>query len=154
MQDEGHLTNRNHLPVTQLNFAGSRGIKEHSAKFELGPLYCSGRPSSRPKKFFSSSPSSCKDLLLSGVTETGYYMVKSRAEKFPKVVFCDMSKQPNKVGFQRTFGSPGNLRPFSAFDVSIKYLKMLLGNNLVYVVLFQRLFLRRFSIRKLLVVGR
>ena len=46
-------------------------------------------------------------------------MVRSRNEKFPKVVFCDMLKQPKEPGFQRTFGSPGNLRHFAAFDASL-----------------------------------
>ena len=46
-------------------------------------------------------------------------MVRSRKEKFPKVVFCDMLKQPQEPGFQRTFGSPGNLRHFAAFDASL-----------------------------------
>ena len=46
-------------------------------------------------------------------------MVKSREEKFPKVVFCDLTQLPEEVGFQRTFGSPGNLRHFAAFDASL-----------------------------------
>ena len=46
-------------------------------------------------------------------------MVKSREEKFPKVIFCDMLKLPEDAGFQRTFGSPGNLRHFAAFDASL-----------------------------------
>ncbi len=46
-------------------------------------------------------------------------MVRERREKFPKVVFCDLTKLPTEVGFQRTFGSPGNLRHFAAFDVSL-----------------------------------
>ena len=51
--------------------------------------------------------------------QVGYYMVKDRQEKFPKVVFCDLTKLPDEVGFQRTFGSPGNLRHFAAFDASL-----------------------------------
>ena len=46
-------------------------------------------------------------------------MVKSREEKFPKVIFCDMLKLPEDAGFQRTFGSPGNMRHFAAFDASL-----------------------------------
>ena len=52
--------------------------------------------------------------------ETGYHMVKGPADKFPKVVFCDMSLLPGKVGFERVYGSPGNLKPFAAFDVSLR----------------------------------
>ena len=48
-------------------------------------------------------------------------MVKAKAAKFPKVVFCDLTKLPSEVGFQRTFGSPGNLRHFAAFDASLGY---------------------------------
>ena len=54
--------------------------------------------------------------------QVGYYMVKAKAAKFPKVVFCDLTKLPSEVGFQRTFGSPGNLRHFAAFDASLGYL--------------------------------
>ena len=43
-------------------------------------------------------------------------MVKPRGEKYPKVVYCDMNKLPDSSGFQRTFGSPGNLKEFVAFD--------------------------------------
>ena len=46
-------------------------------------------------------------------------MVMERREKFPKVVFCDFTKLPEEAGFQRTFGSPGNLRHFVAFDAAL-----------------------------------
>jgi len=118
--DEGHLTNKDQLPVMKLNFAGTHGSRNRAAKFELGPLYCTGKSTAKSRKYFSSSPTSCHDLLLRRLTQTGYYLVKDRQEKFPKLVFCDMSKQPDQVGFQRIFGSPGNLKPFSAFDVSLR----------------------------------
>ena len=51
--------------------------------------------------------------------QVGYYMVMERREKFPKVVFCDFTKLPEEAGFQRTFGSPGNLRHFVAFDAAL-----------------------------------
>ena len=62
-------------------------------------------------------------------------MVKSRDEKYPRVVFCDMTRanlitvEASEVtstasklrsGFQRTFGNPGNLKHFVAFDVSLR----------------------------------
>lgn len=52
-------------------------------------------------------------------------MVRSRKSRYPKVVFCDMSKEEGETGYERIFGSPGNLRYFAAFDVSLKYLKRL-----------------------------
>ena len=48
-------------------------------------------------------------------------MVKKPRDKFPRVVYCDFSKLPGESGFQRTYGSPGTLRHFSAFDVSLDY---------------------------------
>ena len=47
-------------------------------------------------------------------------MVKRPMFKYPKVLFCDMTKEVGAVGFERTFGSPGNLRYFAAFDVSLE----------------------------------
>jgi len=125
--DEGHLTNKGQLPVTQINFGGLGRRKtkgenrenERKAQFQLGPLYCSGVDPGDLKDLGTSSPASCKDLWLKGYKYTGYYMVKSREEKFPKVVFCDLTQLPEEVGFQRTFGSPGNLRHFAAFDASL-----------------------------------
>jgi len=48
-----------------------------------------------------------------------------QGEERPKVVFCDPTSQIDdevggEFGFQRNFGSPGNLKPFSAFDVSLE----------------------------------
>ena len=59
-------------------------------------------------------------------------MVKEKLEKFPKVVFCDLRKLPTEVGFQRTFGSPGNLRHFAAFDASLGYVIGLVCNQIPY----------------------
>ncbi len=66
----------------------------------------------------------------------GYYMVKSDpADRYPKVVYCDMEAWRDDDdggrggdggggagggGGERVYGSPGNLRYFSAFDVSLK----------------------------------
>ncbi len=52
--------------------------------------------------------------------QPGYYLVKPASSRFPKVSFCDMSLRPNDPGFERIFGSPGNLRHFAAFDASIE----------------------------------
>ena len=55
------------------------------------------------------------------IFQVGYYMVmEKQKEKFPKVVFCDLTKLPGEPGFQRTFGSPGNLRHFVAFDATLE----------------------------------
>lgn len=54
------------------------------------------------------------------MSKVGYYMVRSRQDRYPKVVFCDMTIETNQTGFERVFGSPGNLRYFAAFDVSLK----------------------------------
>ena len=47
-------------------------------------------------------------------------VMEQQKEKFPKVVFCDLTKLPGEAGFQRTFGSPGNLRHFVAFDATLE----------------------------------
>lgn len=45
-----------------------------------------------------------------------YHMVKGEEESYPRVVYCDTEKLPGNTGFQQSFGSPGNLREFVAFD--------------------------------------
>ena len=70
-RDEGHVTNKKHLPVMKLNFGGNQGIRQRQASFELGPLYCSGKakPNLQSSGYVNSSPTSCHDLLLKGVTQ-------------------------------------------------------------------------------------
>ena len=36
-----------------------------------------------------------------------------------QVVYCDMNKLPGSPGFERLYGSPGNLRDFVAFDAFV-----------------------------------
>ena len=60
---------------------------------------------------------------LTAYFQVGYYMIRDPREKFPKVVYCDMNLQEEETGFQRSFGSPGNLRHFSAFDVSLRWVE-------------------------------
>ena len=117
LKDEGHLTNRSELPVTRLNFGGVDSRRGKRARFHLGPIFCSGL-AKRPR---TGGPGDCRDLWLEGVSVAGYYMVKAKDTRFPRVVFCDFSKLPGEPGYQRTFGSPGNLRKFAAFDVSLDY---------------------------------
>lgn len=63
MKDEGHLTSRSHLPVTQLNFGNVFGSGK-SARFQLGPIYCSG--SSHKGGRGKIVPQSCKDIWQQG----------------------------------------------------------------------------------------
>jgi hypothetical protein len=37
-----------------------------------------------------------------------------------QVVYCDTTQLPSSPGFQRTWGSPGNLRDFVAFDAFLR----------------------------------
>ena len=55
----------------KLNFGGNQGIRQRQASFELGPLYCSGKakPNLQSSGYVNSSPTSCHDLLLKGVTQ-------------------------------------------------------------------------------------
>ena len=70
-RDEGHLTNKKHLPVMKLNFGGNQGVRQRQATFELGPLYCSGKAERdlHGSGYLNSSPTSCRDLLLKGITQ-------------------------------------------------------------------------------------
>ena len=110
--DDGQLTDKDQLPVTKLNF-GNFYEEGQAAKFHLGPLYCSG------EKVLPLEMDSCESLWLAGTTKPGYQIIKTKSDSFPKVVYCDMNKLPGTPGFQRTYGSPGNLRDFVAFDAII-----------------------------------
>ena len=70
-RDEGHLTNKKHLPVMKLNFGGNQGVRQRQATFELGPLYCSGKAERdlHESGYLNSSPTSCRDILLKGITQ-------------------------------------------------------------------------------------
>ena len=107
--DDGQLTDRHQLPVTKLNF-GNTDNEGQDARFLLGPLFCSGE---EPPPL---EMDSCESLWRSRATGPGYQMVRGREDTYPRVVYCDMDKLPGHNGFQRIFGSPGNLREFVAFD--------------------------------------
>ena len=73
--DEGHLTNKDHLLVTKVNFGG---LGQHSeqpreAKFQLGPLYCVGADpgdiGGGGQPGLGGSPASCRDLWLRGYNQ-------------------------------------------------------------------------------------
>ncbi len=79
MQDEGHLTNKDQLPVIKINFGGldieleeteEDAVKPREARFQLGPLYCSGADLGEPggggSPSTGGSPSSCRDIWLRG----------------------------------------------------------------------------------------
>jgi len=110
--DDGQLTDKSQLPVTKLNF-GNFYKENQMAKFYLGPLVCSGA------RQLPLEMDSCESLWLAGVSNPGYQIIKQKNDTFPKIVYCDMKKLPGSAGFQRTYGSPGNLRDFVAFDAYI-----------------------------------
>ena len=55
----------------KLNFGGNQGVRQRQATFELGPLYCSGKAERdlHGSGYLNSSPTSCRDLLLKGITQ-------------------------------------------------------------------------------------
>ena len=65
LQDEGHLTNKGLLPVTKLNFGAIDRRSGRVAKFQLGPLFCSGDANVKR----GGSPASCVDLWRQGITQ-------------------------------------------------------------------------------------
>ena len=130
--DDGQLTDRSQLPVTKLNFGHLDGegqvhqsiyyplLLYQEARFQLGPLYCSGEEEEEEE---SIETDSCLALWRAGDTQAGYRMVRSHLDTFPKVsgkdnltfskklvVYCDGNQLPGSPGFQRAHGSPGNLR--------------------------------------------
>ena len=64
--------------------------KTKSARFRLGPLYCTG--SNKVKKAveggrFQVAPASCEEIFLGGIggnVQSGYFMVKGKNDQFPK----------------------------------------------------------------------
>jgi len=114
--DDGQLTDRSQLPVTKLNFGHLDG-EGQEARFQLGPLYCSGEEEEEEE---SIETDSCLALWRAGDTQAGYRMVRSHLDTFPKVVYCDGNQLPGSPGFQRAHGSPGNLRDFVAFDAFLR----------------------------------
>ena len=101
---------RRQLPVMQLNFGGADGRGGKMARFELGPVYCSGSAADQDAAAgWREGPRSCRDLWRRGVTQVckrmrvekssygvtiafstqvGYYLVKmpSRKAKYPRQV--------------------------------------------------------------------
>jgi hypothetical protein len=103
-----YSTYTTHLPPSPLQDG-------QAARFSLGPLYCSGAV--RPAQ----EADSCESLWSAGggLARSGYHMVRRREEGGPRVVYCDLSRLPGEPGFERSFGSPGNLRDFVAFDAQL-----------------------------------
>jgi hypothetical protein len=85
----GVITDKNVLPVTQLNF----GQTPQSTSFgvhTLGRLECTG--SSAPTEL----PTSCEDLWLNGHTLNGIYSIMGT--KMMESVYCDFTKLPDDAG--------------------------------------------------------
>ena len=57
-------------------------------------------------------------------------------DQVPRVVFCDLERLPGQNGFQRLYSSPGNMRPFVAFDV---FLESPVTDNFRYISFSQTL---------------
>ena len=83
---EGHLTNKNQLPVTKINFGGlgQSSLRPREAKFELGPLYCSGADPGDQNfavRNHGASPASCKDLWLRGHQDVSFIIIMALFKK-------------------------------------------------------------------------
>ena len=70
----------------KLNFGGNQGIRQRQASFELGPLYCSGKAKRdlQSSSYINSSPTSCRDLLLKGITQVLNFLLFSKDNSFTK----------------------------------------------------------------------
>ena len=94
-QYEGHLTNKNQLPVTKINFGGlgQSSLRPREAKFELGPLYCSGADPGDQNyavRNHGASPASCKDLWLRGHQDVSFIRINNHSTIYKSEVnfFC------------------------------------------------------------------
>ena len=74
----------------KLNFGGNQGIRQRQASFELGPLYCSGKAERdlHGSGYINSSPTSCRDLFLKGITQVTIYIILS---KYKILDYCFIS---------------------------------------------------------------
>ena len=61
----------------KLNFGGNQGINHRQSSFELGPMYCSGKAARDlpGPGYINSSPTSCRDLLLKGITNVSTFLI-------------------------------------------------------------------------------
>ena len=72
--DDGQLTDRHQLPVTKLNF-GNTDTEGQDARFQLGPLFCSG------EEPLPLEMDSCESLWRSSATGPGYQIPDGQGDR-------------------------------------------------------------------------
>ena len=92
--NEGHLTNKDHLPVTKINFSG---LGQHSeqprkVKFQLGPLFCVLLP--RLSHFYWQIPA---ESIKEGILETKTDYSAKDLLFLAWVAFCVITFEPNMI---------------------------------------------------------
>ena len=85
----GIITDKNVLPVTQLNF-GRTQLTTSSGVHTLGRFECTGSVA------LTGLPTTCKDLWLIGHTLNGFYFVMGNATM--ESVYCDFTQLPDDAG--------------------------------------------------------
>ena len=92
--NEGHLTNKDHLPVTKINFSG---LGQHSeqprkVKFQLGPLFCVLLP--RLSHFYWQIPA---ESIKEGILETKTDYSAKDLLFLAWVAFCVITFEPSMI---------------------------------------------------------
>ena len=87
----GVITEKNLLPITQLNF-GRTQLSSSSGAHTLGRFICSGQ------FILDEAPTSCADLSLIGNTLRGFYSVKGKTTLQVETVYCNFMKAPTDSG--------------------------------------------------------
>ena len=86
--DEGYITDKNILPVSQLNFG--RNVKSgQTSRFTLGPFECTGSSKPNSNQFL---PTDCKDLFLLGHIHNGFYTVSAASGTKINNIYCDFTQ--------------------------------------------------------------
>jgi len=82
LKDTGVITNSTALPITQLFFGGLQ-YEAQQASFQLGRLKCYGEADVK-------TGTSCSALKMSGIFNSGHYVIKEEGDVNKKTVYCGM----------------------------------------------------------------
>ncbi|XP_052804943.1 uncharacterized protein LOC128234628 [Mya arenaria] len=97
--DYGHETDRQVMPIEQLNFGGQ--LNDSSALFDVTDVRCAPKPFDLPED--------CQDAYERG-SRTGEHLIWPSTEVEPFLVYCDMDILPDGgvtiIGHDRESGSP------------------------------------------------
>nr|XP_039262066.1 contactin-associated protein-like 2 [Styela clava] len=111
-QDDGYLTSKDTLPVSQLFFGDVLGVEERGY-FTLGKLECKGEVSTKD----------CSGLKADG-NPSGDYTIAPGADVQPFLVYCDMDSYPGTgitVVHHDAEDQSSQLSYYSENDIAVNY---------------------------------